>query len=53
MYTIGLDREVYAQEETKEMDGVKEKPMRGYFFSQEDEFSDHSPLNVKGDRLSS
>lgn len=25
MHTIGLDREVYAQEETKEIDGVKKK----------------------------
>lgn len=32
MHTTGLDREVYAQEETKEIDGVKKKkkPMHAY-----------------------
>lgn len=32
--TIGLDREVYAQEETKEIDGVRKKRSQcnGYLF---------------------
>lgn len=39
--TIGLDREVYAQEETKEIDGVrkKKKPMQWLFIFQKDESS--------------
>lgn len=52
MYTIGLDREVYAQEETNEINGVK-KSQCMVIYLQKDESSDHSPLNVKGDRLSS
>lgn len=52
MHIIGLDREVYAQEETKEKH-VKKKANAWLLILKKDESSDHSPLNVKGDRLSS